>query len=94
MFATRPILEVQAAKPVAAMEVLDRLPDVEKTSLFGTSVHAVMRSGATPEMRVSEALRGAGVDIHSVSVVTPSLEDVFLDVVERVEREQAAGAGT
>jgi len=35
-FASRPILEIRAAEPVRAMAELDRLPAVEKTSLFGT----------------------------------------------------------
>jgi ABC-2 type transport system ATP-binding protein len=91
VFATRPIVEVQAARPVAAMEALDALAEIEKTSLFGTSVHAVLRSAATPVTRLVEALRAAGVEVRSVSAVAPSLEDVFLDVVERVDREQAAG---
>ena len=92
VFATRPIVEVQAGQAVAAMEVLDRLPEVEKTSLFGLSVHAVLRTAATPPSRLAEALTAAGVEVRSVAVVTPSLEDVFLDVVERVEKSQAAEA--
>ena len=44
VFRDRPILEVQAAQPVAAMEALDALAEVEKTSLFGT----VAARGAAP----------------------------------------------
>ena len=44
VFAGRPILEVRASKPVEAMRLLDEMPEVEKTSIFGTAVHAVMRS--------------------------------------------------
>jgi ABC-2 type transport system ATP-binding protein len=82
-FADRPIVEVQAVQPVAVMETLDRLPEVEKTSLFGTSVHAVLRSPREPEQVVRQALQGAGLEARSVTRVMPSLEDVFLDVVER-----------
>ncbi len=42
-FATRPIVEVQSADAVSVMARLDALPFVEKTSLFGTGVHAVLR---------------------------------------------------
>ena len=45
VFADRPILEVQSARPVETMAALDRLPDVEKTSIFGTAVHAVLKHG-------------------------------------------------
>jgi ABC-2 type transport system ATP-binding protein len=88
-FDTRPIVEVQSPQPVAALEALDRLPEVEKTSLFGTAVHAVLRSAATSVERLAEAMNTAGVEVRSVSPVAPSLEDVFLDVVERVERAEA-----
>ncbi len=82
VFRDRPIVEVQAAQPVAAMEALDRQPVVEKTSLFGTAVHAVLRGDADPEDAVTRTLASAGIEVRSVSRVMPSLEDVFLDVVE------------
>ena len=83
VFRDRPILEVQAAQPVAAMQALDALAEVEKTSLFGTSLHVVLRQAGRAEDVVAEALRRAGVETRAISRVTPSLEDVFLDVVER-----------
>jgi ABC-2 type transport system ATP-binding protein len=83
IFASRPILEVRAAQPVAAMRVLDDMPEVEKTSIFGTAVHAVLRSAeATPEVIVAR-LAAAGIPPVSCTFVAPSLEDVFLDVAER-----------
>lgn len=85
VFRDRPIIEVQATQPVAAMEALDALPDVEKTSLFGTSVHAVLRSAADAEQVVTSALARAHIEFRGVTRVTPSLEDVFLDVVERTK---------
>ena len=83
VFGSRPIVEIHASRPVDAMRVLDGLPEVEKTSLFGTSVHAVVRSPHTSPEMLGTALRSAGISVGSVGVVSPSLEDVFLDVVER-----------
>jgi len=83
VFRDRPIVEVQAVQAVAVMEALDRLPEVEKTSLFGTSVHAVLRRRDDPEPVIARALAAAGLEARSISRVVPSLEDVFLDVVER-----------
>jgi ABC-2 type transport system ATP-binding protein len=82
-FADRPIVELHTADPVAAMEALDRLPTVEKTSLFGTAVHAVLRSGGTDAQALARELAQAGQTVSSASSVAPSLEDVFLDVVEQ-----------
>ena len=90
-FADRPILEVQSPRPVDLMAALERLPEVEKTSIFGTSVHAVLRhAGVTPD-DVRAALERQGLPVQALSFVTPSLEDVFLDVVERAERAGQPG---
>jgi drug efflux transport system ATP-binding protein len=85
VFASRPIVEINASRPVDAMQLLDGLPAVEKTSLFGTSVHAVLRNASTSPEVLADALRAHGIEVKSIGPVSPSLEDVFLDVVERVE---------
>ena len=83
-FADRPIVEIHASDPVAASTALERLPEVEKTSLFGTAVHAVLRAGVTDLAGLSRALANDGQQVTSAARVTPSLEDVFLDVVEEM----------
>ncbi len=83
IFAERPILEVRAAEPVAAMRLLDGMPEVEKTSIFGTAVHAVLRSNDITPEAISTRLSEAGIQPVSCTFVEPSLEDVFLDVAER-----------
>jgi ABC-2 type transport system ATP-binding protein len=82
VFAGRPILEVRASKPVEAMRRLDAMPDVEKTSIFGAAVHAVMRSAEVSAEEIAARLTTAGVTASS-RVVEPSLEDAFLDIAER-----------
>ena len=88
-FAARPILEVRSADAVGAMTWLDAHAGVEKTSLFGTAVHAILRTGISAA-DVDRALRASGLPVDEVTVVTPSLEDVFLDVVDRLEQGTAA----
>ena len=86
VFAGRPILEIRADKPVEAMRVLDATPEVEKTSLFGTAVHAVLRNGGVSSDRIVERLRSDGVEVRGIAPVAPSLEDVFLDVIDRASQ--------
>ena len=88
VFADRPILEVRTANPVEAMRRLDALPEVESTSLFGTAVHAVLRSPSSTLEGVRASLERGGVAVQSIAPVAPSLEDVFLDVIDRA---RAAG---
>jgi drug efflux transport system ATP-binding protein len=83
IFADRPILEIRAAQPVEAMRALEAMPEVEKTSIFGTAVHAVLRSRDVQPEEIQARLAAAGVTVTACAVVAPSLEDVFLDVALR-----------
>jgi len=71
------------------MNALDRTPFVEKTSLFGTAVHAVLRPNNGSADAIRATLASQQIAVSSIEPVIPSLEDVFLDVVDRLE----AGAG-
>ncbi|RPJ84488.1 MAG: ABC transporter ATP-binding protein [Acidobacteria bacterium] len=87
MFDDRPIIEVRGPRPVDVMQALDRMPEVEKTSIFGTAVHAVFRSSAVDTAQMADRLRAEGVETTAIAAVQPSLEDVFLDVVEKAGRQ-------
>ncbi len=66
------------------MRLLDAMPEVEKTSIFGTAVHAVLRAaGVDAGGRSPSGCARAGVAVDGCVPVEPSLEDVFLDVAER-----------
>jgi ABC-2 type transport system ATP-binding protein len=83
VFETRSILELRGPEPIALMRALDARPEVEKTTLFGTAVHAVLRSRDTDAQALARALERDGHPITSMATIEPSLEDVFLDVVEK-----------
>jgi ABC-2 type transport system ATP-binding protein len=82
IFARRPILEIYSGRPVDVMRALEELPEVEKTSVFGTAVHAVLKSPDVDVQKLADRLASRGLEIGGVEKVMPSLEDVFLDVVE------------
>jgi ABC-2 type transport system ATP-binding protein len=83
IFASRPIVEVRTDRPVEAMNVLEAMPEVEKTSLFGTAVHAVLASDGVSLHAIRGRLEAAGLHVGALDRVEPSLEDVFLDVVDK-----------
>jgi ABC-2 type transport system ATP-binding protein len=84
-FADRPILEVRSPDSVGAMSALDRLPFVEKTSLFGTAVH-VLRGEANQPGTCARRCPGTGVQ-----PVVASLEDVFLDARSHAAERRMMG---
>jgi ABC-2 type transport system ATP-binding protein len=82
VFAHRPILEIQSSRPVDVMRALEGFSEVEKTSVFGTAVHAVLATPAVDLEALTRRLNASGLEISGIDRVMPSLEDVFLDVVE------------
>jgi ABC-2 type transport system ATP-binding protein len=86
IFADRPIVEIRTRRPVDVMRALDAMEDVEESSLFGTAVHAVLRSRRVSPSDIVGRLAAGALDVESVEPVQPSLEDVFLDVVEKAGR--------
>ncbi len=87
VFADRGIFEIRARRPVDVMRALDAMDDVEESSLFGTAVHAVLRSRDVAAADIVARLSARQLAVDSVEPVQPSLEDVFLDVVEKAGRE-------
>jgi ABC-2 type transport system ATP-binding protein len=87
VFADRPIVEIRTRRSLEVMRALDAMDDVEGCSLFGTAVHAVLRSRSITPAEVAGRLAAQQLDVESMEVVQPSLEDVFLDVVEKAARQ-------
>jgi ABC-2 type transport system ATP-binding protein len=83
VFAARPILEVHSNRPVELMQALEQMDEVEKTTIFGTAVHAVLKTGMGDADALRKRLEQLGLDVTAIDRVMPSLEDVFLDVVEK-----------
>lgn len=85
VFADRPIVEVHSPRPVDVMRALDGMAAVQKTTIFGTAVHAVLKPGRSDVAGLREQLQRQNLEVAAIDQVLPSLEDVFLDVVERAE---------
>ena len=82
IFADRPIVEIHSGHPLDVMKALDQADDVEKTTVFGTAVHAVLKPGHLDVSALRDRLQAQGLDVRAIDRVMPSLEDVFLEVVE------------
>jgi len=82
-FADRPIIEIHSTRPVDVMRALEQMKDVEKTTIFGTAVHAVFKPGQADINILRDRLGRLGLDVSAIDRVMPSLEDVFLEVVEK-----------
>ncbi|NLT23027.1 MAG: ABC transporter ATP-binding protein [Syntrophorhabdus sp.] len=74
------VLEVSVTAVVEALDVLgERGFDA---ALFGNVIHATVDDAATAIPVVRSSLESAGIAVLDVTVVPPSLEDVFVSLIE------------
>jgi ABC-2 type transport system ATP-binding protein len=72
------VLEIDCALPQKAIEVLRSMDESGEVSLYGALIHVVVEDVGVQRARIELALRDAGIEIRSIDVIAPSLEDVFI----------------
>jgi ABC-2 type transport system ATP-binding protein len=78
-----PILEVASGNVVEALEVVRVQPWALETSVFGTKLHVMVTDEREGSGLIRSVLDERGIGISNVQRIVPSLEDVFLYLLER-----------
>jgi ABC-2 type transport system ATP-binding protein len=78
------VVEIRTNRLIEALAAVERHPDVRDAALYGAAVHAtVEHEGALRSLR--ESLGEQGFTVETAEFILPSLEDVFVGLVERHE---------
>jgi ABC-2 type transport system ATP-binding protein len=77
-----PILEVVTSNVVEALETIRVQPWALETSVFGTKLHVMVNDEAGGKRQIEAALAARRVGTESINRIVPSLEDVFLYLLE------------
>lgn len=85
------ILEIRVERPFEALERLEGSGLVQEAALFGDALHAVVGNAATATAALSDFLAQQGFAVQAIKQVTPSLEDVFVSLIELDDRQRAQG---
>jgi ABC-2 type transport system ATP-binding protein len=85
------ILEIRVERPFEALERLEGSGLVQEAALFGDALHAVVGNAATASSALSDFLAQQGFAVQAIRQVTPSLEDVFVSLIELDDRQREEG---
>jgi len=80
------VLDVRCARPQDAIEILEALDSVKEVALFGNGLHVVAPDANAASKDIEAALIKAGLSIQRIEKIKPSLEDVFVSLVETRDR--------
>lgn len=83
------VLEIWCDRPQEAMALVERQPGVKEAALFGRAMHAVVHDREISTNAITQALNGAGFLLERLEPVTPSLEDVFVSLIEARDRRDS-----
>ncbi|KAB0671335.1 ABC transporter ATP-binding protein [Oryzomonas sagensis] len=81
------VLEAACERPQDLLEELERLPGVRHAALFGRGAHVVTEDGAATETALAASPLAGQVRLRRV---LPSLEDVFVSLIEARDRDEGA----
>lgn len=77
------VLEIDCDEPAAAILALRKMGSFQEVALYGALIHAVASDVEALKPRIEEVLARAGVRLHTMDVIVPSLEDVFISSVRQ-----------
>ena len=82
------ILEIQCERPQEAMEIVEKIKGIKEAALFGRGIHAVSGEANTAAPLVRDELIKQGFKPTLVEQIVPSLEDVFVSLIEARDRQE------
>jgi len=75
------VLEIDCEEPAIAIPALREMGAFEEVALYGALIHAVASDVHALKPEIVERLQSAGVQVRTMDVIAPSLEDVFISSV-------------
>lgn len=82
------ILELRVDRPFEALEQLEASGLVKDVALFGDTLHAVVGDAAADGAAVGTFLAERGFVAQGITQVLPSMEDVFVSLIELEDRRE------
>lgn len=80
------VLELKCKHPQDLIEPLAKVPGVKEIALFGRGLHLVVQDYEKARPALEEALVTEGIPSQNLAQIEPSLEDVFVSLIEERER--------
>lgn len=85
------VLEIEPSDPIKAVKVLrevqtSRQLQLEEVELYGSLVHVIAPEMGKHQPAIAKALKQADIDPGQMSIIEPSLEDVFIASMREFEQ--------
>jgi len=86
------VLECICDRPQEARELIEPLSGVKEVAFFGKGLHVVVTKAEPLREAIRRELDDKGFRVTGIEKIVPSLEDVFVSLIEARDREEQAQA--
>jgi len=84
----RAIVEIDASRPTEALSILGEEKGwIGETSIFGTAIHASVSDVEQAGRNIRNILASHDIEVGRVERIEPSLEDIFIHLIEEENRQ-------
>jgi ABC-2 type transport system ATP-binding protein len=83
------LLDIETNDPLATMRALEGIAGVGDVAVFGGGLHITVDEASAAEQRVRARLLERGIELRRMAEIAPSMEDVFVALIEAEERTGA-----
>jgi ABC-2 type transport system ATP-binding protein len=80
------LLEVRCRQNEQALEIIESLPVVLDAALFGSGLHVRTTDPREAREAINTALDDAGLAVDHMAAIAPTMEDVFVAMIEQQDR--------
>jgi len=80
------VLEVECDPLIPALDLLKKAPWTSEAAVFGDGLHVIGKEGADSEQEIKNLFQKYGILVKRMEWIRPSLEDVFVSLIEKEER--------
>ncbi len=80
-------MHLESTDVLESLRALEHSEEVIEAAVFGSGLHLTVRDPAAAERAVRTALSERGIGIQRLAVIEPSMEDVFVGMIEQEERK-------
>ena len=83
------LMQLDTKDPLETMRTLEGLPGIQDVAVFGGGLHVTVDDAASAGKRIREALSAKHIEVQRLEQIEPSMEDVFVEMIESEERKAA-----
>ncbi len=84
------LLNLETSDLFRTMELLRGRPGIEDVAVFGAGLHVKVDNQSDGTSPVRQALSSEGIEIQTLEPIPPSMEDVFVTLLEFQDKKSAS----